>query len=120
MIYLTHHLIFRAMETNYLMIFCTVPDTKSAESIASALVSEQLAACCNIIQNVRSVYSWKNEICDDTELLLVIKTTVDAYDNLEAKITELHPYEVPEILAIPIYRGSKDYLNWVDSNVNIG
>ncbi|RMH95458.1 MAG: divalent-cation tolerance protein CutA [Calditrichaeota bacterium] len=105
------------MKTEHLIIFCTVPDSETAVHLSRTLVEEKLAACCNIVSGLRSIYFWKGEVCDDSELLLIIKSRLDVYDKLEQRIRELHPYEVPEILALPVYRGWKDYLNWVDEHV---
>jgi periplasmic divalent cation tolerance protein len=66
---------------------------------------------------LRSVFTWKGELCDETECLLVIKTRADIYERLEKRIQELHPYEVPEILALTVNRGLSNYLKWVDENV---
>ncbi len=109
--------ILRRMDKKYLMIYCTVPDEKNAIAISKTLVSENLAACCNIIPSLRSIYTWQGTIHDDTELLLLIKSREDVYNRLEQRIKELHPYEVPEILAVEIKRGSIDYLKWVNENV---
>jgi len=105
------------MKPEYLVIFCTVPNEEVAQTISESLVSENLAACVNIIKHVRSIYLWKSEICDEGELLLIIKSTVEAFASLESKIQKLHPYEVPEILAIPVFRGNESYLAWIDENM---
>ena len=105
------------MATDHLIVFCTVPDQSTALSISKTLVTEQLAACCNILPGVRSVYMWDGQLCDDTELLLVIKTRQSAYQDLEKRVVELHPYDVPEVLAITINSGFKQYLKWMDANV---
>ncbi len=105
------------METNHSVILCTVPDQESGFKISSALVKEKLAACCNIIPGLRSIYVWKGEVCDDAECLLVIKSRQDIYEQLEKRIQELHPYEVPEILSLSLNQGLIDYLKWVDENV---
>ena len=99
-------------------VYCTVPDIGTAEKLAGALVESKLAACVNILPGVKSVYSWKGEICADNELLLIIKTTADVYSSLERKILELHPYETPEIIALPICEGSADYLKWLSDSVS--
>jgi periplasmic divalent cation tolerance protein len=85
--------------------------------ISRVLVTEKLAACCNIIPGLRSVFTWKGELCDEAECLLVIKTRAEIYERLEKRIQELHPYEVPEILALTVNRGLSNYLKWVDENV---
>lgn len=80
-------------------------------------MSENLAACCNILPGIRSLYKWKGEVCDESELLMIIKSRGDRYDDLEARIAALHPYDVPEVLAIPVKRGAGNYLKWMDENV---
>lgn len=105
------------MESNYYVVFCTVPDEKTALAISKSLVEARLAACCNIVPGLRSIYSWQGKICDDSELLLVIKTKADTYQILENKIKELHPYDEPEVIALRVVQGSKTYLNWIDENV---
>jgi periplasmic divalent cation tolerance protein len=103
--------------SNYIVVFCTVPDEYVAEKIANKVVQKKLAACCNIIPGLRSIYIWKNEIQDDKEMLLIIKTKKDIFTKLQKAITEIHPYSIPEIISISIENGSKNYLNWVEQNV---
>ena len=105
------------MNSEYLIIFCTVPDEDIAIKISNDLVNEKLAACCNIIKGIRSIYFWEDNVCDDSELLLVIKTKGAVYKKLEDKIKSLHPYDVPEIIALSINQGSEKYLKWIDENV---
>lgn len=105
------------MNSKFKIVFCTVPDPETAVSISRKLVEEKLAACCNIIPGIRSLYFWEGEICDDQELLIIIKTHEGAWSRLEQRIKELHPYQVPEIIAVQITNGSESYLNWVDQNV---
>lgn len=106
-----------SMNNQYLIVFCTVPDEDTALQISKALVGEKLAACCNIVRGIRSIYFWENKICDDSEMLLIIKSTTPSYHNLQRRIQDLHPYDVPEVLAIPISEGSQEYLKWVNENV---
>jgi periplasmic divalent cation tolerance protein len=105
------------MSTNLLLVLCTVPDRKCAEQIAGALVVEQLAACVNIIPEMASVYRWKGAIEKDEELLLLIKTSQDMYESLEQRIRALHPYELPEIIAVSIQAGQKDYTKWIENSL---
>jgi periplasmic divalent cation tolerance protein len=105
------------MHKIYNVLICTVPDEATAVKISRVLVTEKLAACCNIIPGLRSVFTWKGELCDEAECLLVIKTRAEIYERLEKRIQELHPYEVPEILALTVNRGLSNYLKWVDENV---
>jgi periplasmic divalent cation tolerance protein len=105
------------MNKEYQVVFCTVPNIEIAKSIARETVSNRLAACCNIIPGLTSIYTWKNETQEDSELLLLIKTKVNVLPELTEKIKELHPYEVPEIIALEINEGNQEYLNWVNENV---
>ena len=100
----------------YLKIFCTVPNQECAERIANAVVGSKSAACASIVPGLTSVYRWKGEICRSAELLLIMKTTAERYTTLERQIRSLHPYEVPEIVAVGIAEGSADYLSWIDES----
>lgn len=102
---------------NYIVVFCTVPDENVAEKIAHEVVKRKLAACCNIVPGLRSIYVWKDEIQDDKEMLLLIKTKENVFPELQNAITEIHPYSIPEIISLSIEKGSKNYLNWVEQNV---
>ena len=101
------------MKNKYLIVFSTCPDEDSAASLATALVSEGLAACVNRVPGVRSTYRWQGEIHDEPEVLLIAKTTRGRLSNLTARIEELHPYEVPEVIAVDIGAGSERYLDWL-------
>lgn len=104
------------MNCKALIIFCTCPDEKSARRLAESLVREKLAACVNITAAVTSVYRWQGKLNSDQEALLTIKSTETAYPRLEKRLREQHPYELPEILAIPVKTGLEDYLRWVEEN----
>jgi len=99
------------------IVLCTVPDEATARRIASALVAEQLAACVNIVPGITSVYRWKGTIETAPELLLIIKTTLGVYTRLQDRIHALHPYELPEIIAVSIDRGLPDYLSWITTSL---
>jgi periplasmic divalent cation tolerance protein len=101
------------MENDKLVVFVTAPVGEVPAQLASALVGEGLAACVNILPQIRSVYFWDGAVQDDAEQLLVIKTTADRYAALERRVKELHPYEVAEVIAMEIAQGSADYLDWV-------
>lgn len=96
-----------------LVVLVTAGDTETADRIAATLVEEKLAACVTIVKNVRSVYRWKGAVEVDDEQLLIIKTWSDRFDVLEARVLELHGYDVPEIVALPIDGGHAPYLEWV-------
>ena len=102
------------MSEQRLIVLCTVPDQSSAEQIGGALVDERLAACVNILPGVTSVYSWQGKRETDREVVLIIKTRQGVYQNLEQRIVALHPYELPEIVAVPLVEGLAGYLGWID------
>ena len=94
------------------VILCTVPDEATAENLATGLVEGRLAACVNAVPGVKSFYRWQGKIEAETEIQLLIKTRSERFDELAAWISENHPYEVPEIIAIPADRVSDAYLAW--------
>jgi len=100
-----------------LVVLCTTPPD-AAEGIAKTLVEERLAACVNVVPAITSFYWWEGKLQRDGESLLVIKTTPEAYGKLESRLKELHPYTVPEILALPVHDGNTDYINWVLGEVS--
>ena len=100
-------------QSEFVLILVTTGSQEEGERIARTLVDLGLAACVNIIPGLRSMYRWKGEIWDEAELLLLIKTRMALFQQVEGKIKELHSYEVPEIVAVPIIRGSETYLNWL-------
>jgi periplasmic divalent cation tolerance protein len=97
------------------MILCTCPDAATAELLARKLISARLAACVNILPGITSVYEWQGQLETTQEHLLLIKSHQDRYPAIEATLKNLHPYQLPEIIAIAIERGSSDYLKWIDS-----
>jgi len=101
------------MTANTLLVITNLPDQSSAAKLAEALVESRLAACVNILAPCHSVYRWQGKVEDAEEVPLLIKTTADRYAALEAEIRAQHPYELPEIVAIPIERGLPEYLAWV-------
>lgn len=101
---------------NVLIVLVTCPKTE-AESLATKLLNEELIACANIVPAVLSVYKWKGEVAKDEESLLVMKTTANFYDRLEARVKELHSYEVPEVLALSVEKGSEAYIQWVQESL---
>ncbi len=96
------------------VVLCTAPPDRAAE-LARAVVERRLAACVNIIPGLRSIYRWEGEICDDGESLLVIKTRAEVVADLAAALLELHPYDTPEVIALPIQQdeGNPAYLQWL-------
>ena len=96
-----------------IIVFSTCPDEASAERIGAALVEERLAACVNRISGIESTYRWQGKVCRDNEVLLLIKTTSERFDAVREHIVALHPYELPEIVAVDIARALPAYLDWI-------
>jgi periplasmic divalent cation tolerance protein len=97
-----------------LVVFSTFPSPDKAAEIGRILVSEGLAACVNLVGPVRSIYRWKGEVCDDSETLAVIKTTRERFEAMRDRLVALHPYEVAEVIAMPVDAGHAPYLAWVE------
>ena len=100
--------------TGYILILSTCPATGIAGDIAQALVAGKLAACVNIVPGIASHFRWQGNIDRAEEHLLIIKTTLDRYPDVEKKVRSMHPYELPEIIAVPIAQGLAEYLAWID------
>lgn len=107
------------MSANCQLVFCTCPDTSTAQRLAQELVENYLAACVNILPGLTSVYRWQDKIETAQEQLLIIKTQKECYPQLEAWVRERHPYTVPEIIAVDIQQGLPDYLKWIVENTGI-
>lgn len=101
-----------------LLVFTNAPDILVAEKLARVLLERRLAACVNILPAMRSLYHWQGELEETNEIMLQIKTTHNNYVELEAAIRAEHPYEVPEIIAIPIVSGLPAYLDWIKQETN--
>ncbi|TDJ44270.1 MAG: divalent-cation tolerance protein CutA [Gammaproteobacteria bacterium] len=101
------------MSSETLMLYCTCPDEQVAESISTHIVEHGLAACVNRIPGLTSVYKWEGEMKSGTEVLLLIKTTSDRCEALTAELLNIHPYELPEIIAVPVIAGHQPYLDWI-------
>jgi len=95
------------------VVLVTAPDQAVGARIGRSLVEEGLAACANLVPGVRSIYRWQGEIHDDAEVLLIVKTRASLLDALASRVRALHPYELPEVLALPVAGGSAPYLDWV-------
>ena len=104
---------------NALLVLTNLPDRAAAEKLAEALIQKRVAACVNIMAPCRSVYRWKGAVQHDEEHPVLIKTTRESYAALEAAIREAHPYELPEIVAVPIERGLPAYLDWVATETTL-
>jgi periplasmic divalent cation tolerance protein len=105
------------MAEESLLVISTFPDAESARRIGRTLVEEKLAACVNILPQIESIYRWKEAIETSTEVLALIKSTTWKYQLLEARVRELHPYQVPEIISVRIDSGNTEYLRWIEQSV---
>lgn len=96
-----------------IVIYCTVPDKRVAKNITKILMKHKLAACVSIVDKISSTFSWDGEICEEKEVLMMIKTRRANYAKIKLVIEDLHPYTVPEIIALPIVDCSEEYLKWL-------
>lgn len=94
------------------VVFTTVGSREEGDRIATALVSEQLAACVNLYP-IQSIYRWQGEICNEPEIQLIIKTDLNCFEQLQTRLAQLHPYDLPELIALPLAKGSATYLQWM-------
>ena len=106
--------------TGRIVVLCTVASAEDAERIAGALVERHLAACVNVVPGVTSFYRWKGKLNRDAEHLLVVKTPAARFEALREALVEMHPYDVPEVVELPIERGHAPYLEWIDESVGSG
>lgn len=102
---------------DHIVVFVTASGQAEAEKIARALLEKKLAACCNLVGGVRSLYWWQDKIVDDNEILLVIKSRADMFEAIKETVIALHGYSVPEIIALPVTAGSGPYLKWIDQSL---
>lgn len=102
----------------HILVLNTCPDQATAEKIATSLVERQLAACVNIVPGLTSIYRWQGKIEQGQEALLLIKSRLDKYAELEAQLRQQHPYELPEILKVSLSGGLPDYLAWIDNSLD--
>ncbi len=101
-----------------IVVLSTTNSMESASRIAQALVESGEAACVNIVPGLRSIYRWRGKLCDDSEMLLLIKTTEAGFEAARARICALHPYELPEVIALPVVAGDEKYLRWLSDSVS--
>lgn len=101
------------MKSEFIIVFSTIEHYISAHQISKILITEKLAACCSIVQNVSSVFEWEGKVDERQENLLIIKTTKEKFEPLKNRLKELHPDSVPEIISIAIQNGLPEYLNWI-------
>lgn len=102
---------------HHLVVFCTCPSYEIACDIAKKVVDTQLAACANIIPGLTSIYTWEGKTETSSEVLLLLKTTESVYPRLEQSLIQLHPYDCPEVIGVPIQQGNKGYLEWLTNSV---
>lgn len=105
------------MATDFIIVLVTTKDKAEAEKISQVLLSEKLIACANIISPVASCFSWKGKIDRTEECLVVMKSRLDLFGEVSARVKALHSYEVPEVLGLPVIEGSRDYLDWMNANL---
>lgn len=98
---------------SYGLVYTLTDSQEEAKKIANALISEKLAACCNIINNITSVYEWKGEICEDPEFLIIAKTKKNLFEEVKHCIVKNHSYEMPAIIMLPVESGLEDFLKWI-------
>lgn len=99
--------------SNKIVVLCTTSSQESANALAKVLVTEKLAACVNQFPSIKSTYAWEGKLEESTETMMLIKSSSELWDLLRARILELHSYDVPEIIALPIIEGHKPYLDWI-------
>ena len=105
------------MTTSVHIVLCTVPDRDTAKLLARMLVTERLAACVTIVPGVSSVYRWAGAVEESDEILLIIKTCHTVFETLKSRICTCHPYELPEIIAVPLEDGLREYLDWIATTI---
>lgn len=103
--------------TDKIVVLTSCAAEADAERLARALVEGRLAACVNVVPGARSFYHWKGKIESAEEFLLIVKTSRDLFPALRSEMEKLHPYEVPELLALPVVEGAENYLSWLDANL---
>jgi periplasmic divalent cation tolerance protein len=103
--------------TGLIQVNCNCPDENIAGELANSIIELKLAACVNIISNIKSVYRWQGKIERDLEVQLQIKTSSELYTELETQIIRLHPYDIAEVIALPIVSGNEEYIKWLKGNL---
>lgn len=101
------------MNQDFIIVLVTAAKRAEAELIGQSLVEKKLAACCNIVEPIFSIFHWEGKICQENEALLIIKSIKNRFDAIVTEVKKLHSYTTPEIIALPIVAGSDDYLNWI-------
>ena len=106
--------------TGRIVVLCAVGSAGDAERISQAMVEQGHAACVNVVPGVTSFYRWKGEVARDAEWLMIMKTTAARFEALREALVKMHPYDVPEVVELPIERGHTPYLEWIDASVSTG
>ncbi len=104
---------FMEKATEYRIVFITIDKLEDAKTIAGTLVKEGLAACCNIIPNITSIYTWEGKVEEDGELLIIVKSSAERLEQLEKRVKEIHSYDVPEILSFALDESHAPYMKWM-------
>ena len=105
---------------SYMIVFMTTANKKEAEKIARNLLKQRLIACANIVGSISSLFWWEDKISRENEFLVLMKTSADLFEKLAATIRQIHSYEVPEIIAVPITKGEQSYLEWLSGSLRKG
>jgi len=105
---------------SYIIVFMTTANKKEAEKIARNLLKQRLIACANIVGSISSLFWWEDKISRENEFLVLMKTSADLFEKLAATIRQIHSYEVPEIIAVPITKGEQSYLEWLSGSLRKG
>jgi len=103
-----------------IVIFITASSVEEGQKIAHHLVAEHLVACVNIVSSIQSIFYWQEKVCDEKEVLLMCKSRGPLFEKISQRVKGLHTYTVPEIIALPIVQGSKDYLHWIEETTAKG
>ena len=106
-------------EESFIVIYCTCPDSGTADALAKKLLEEKQIACANLLPGLESRYWWEGKIQEDKEVLLILKTAHSLFKAVETLILKNHPYQVPEIIALPILQGNTSYLSWIQDSVKV-
>ena len=106
-------------DKEFLVVLCSCPDHENARRIAHDLVSGSLVACVNVVPGLRSIYRWNGSVQDDAEVMMILKTTRDRLEAARARLVELHPYDVPEFIALAASDGHHPYLEWIVDSTRI-
>ena len=101
----------------HMVVFITAPNEEEGAGLARALVEESLCACVNIMPKVRSIYRWEGKVCDEPEVMMIAKTSSDMAAALVNRVRELHSYDLPEVICLPVATGSGEYLDWIDDSL---